>query len=193
MTTLLLGLIVFLGMHSVSIVAPAWRNAMAQRVGVWTWKGLYSAISLVGFVLIVQGWTQARLLPDVLWTPPVWTRHVTMALMLPVWTLLLAAYLPGRIQSTLKHPMLVATKLWALAHLISHGRTHEVVLFGAFLAWAVADRISLKRRPPVVRPQLPGSALNDAIALVGGLAITGWFVVKGHALLIGMPLVHAAG
>jgi uncharacterized membrane protein len=192
MSLFILGLILFLGIHSISIVANPLRNALAARLGEWPWKGLYALISLVGFVLLVQGWAQVRLEPIVLWVPPTWTRHVTMLLMLPVFALLLAAYLPGRIKTATKHPMLIATKLWALSHLISHGQLHEVMLFGAFLAWAVADRISLKRRTPRATPALPGSALNDVIVVVAGLALYVAFVLKGHAWLIGIPLIHHA-
>jgi uncharacterized membrane protein len=186
MLILILGLLVFLGVHCVSVVAPAWRDAMAARLGEWPWKGLYSVVAVLGFVLVVHGWAQARLEPVVLWTPPVWTRHITMLLMLPVFPLLLAAYLPGRIKAAARHPMLVATKLWAVAHLVSNGMAHEVLLFGAFLAWAVADRISLKRRAPRAHPALPATGLNDALVLLGALALYGAFVAKLHAVLFGV-------
>ena len=191
MSTLILGLIVFLGIHSVSIVAPAWRDRMAARLGEWPWKGLYSLIALAGLVLIVQGWSQARLEPIVLWVSPGWMRHLVMTLMLPVFVLLLAAYVPGRIRTLTRHPMLIATKLWALSHLLVNGSVHEVLLFAGFLAWAVADRISLKRRQPRATPALPATALNDVIVVLGGLALYGYFVVRGHAQLIGMPLMLA--
>lgn len=191
MSTLILGLIVFLGIHSVSIVAPAWRDGMAQRLGVWVWKGLYSLVAAVGLVLIVQGWSQARLEPIVLWVSPGWMRHLVMTVMLPVFPLLLAAYLPGRIRAVTRHPMLIATKLWALSHLLVNGSVHEVVLFAGFLAWAVLDRISLKRRQPRATPGLPASGLNDAIVVLGGLALYGYFVARGHAQWIGMPLMPA--
>jgi len=191
MSTLILGLIVFLGIHSVSIVAPAWRDRMAARLGAWPWKGLYSLIALAGLVLIVQGWAQARLEPIVLWVSPSWMRHLVMTLMLPVFVLLLAAYVPGRIRTLTRHPMLIATKLWALSHLLVNGSVHEVLLFAGFLAWAVADRISLKRRQPRATPALPATALNDVIVVLGGLALYGYFVMRGHAQLIGMPLMPA--
>jgi uncharacterized membrane protein len=192
MSTLILGLIIFLGIHSVSILAPGWRDSMVAKLGELPWKGAYTVISILGFVLMVQGFAQARLEPTVLWAPPAWMRHVAFTLMLPVFPLLLAAYLPGRIKTTTKNPMLVATKLWALAHLLSNGMAHEVLLFGALLAWAVADRLSLKRRPVRATPQLPGSALNDVIVVAGGLALYVGFLLKGHAWLIGVPLVGPA-
>ncbi|MGD9842424.1 MAG: NnrU family protein [Steroidobacteraceae bacterium] len=112
MTTLSIGLILFLGIHSVAIVAPNWRDRMAAQLGMG-WRAIYTLISLLGFVLIVRGYATARLTPELLYLPPAWARHVTMTLMLPVFPLLLATYLPGRIKAKLTHPMLVAIKLWA--------------------------------------------------------------------------------
>ncbi len=185
MTLLVLGLVLFLGIHSVAIVAPAWRDAQAAR-NEKAWKGVYALVSLVGFVLLVYGYGLARQSPLVLYTPPAGMRHLVMLLMLPVFPLLLAAYLPGRIKTLTKHPMLLATKLWALSHLLVNGTLADVLLFGGFLAWAVAERISLKRR--VARPVLgaPPSAMNDAIAVVAGLALYGLFVWKAHLWLIGV-------
>lgn len=190
MTLLLVGLLLFLGIHSFSIVAPAARDALAARLGEWPWKGVYSVVALVGFVLLVKGYAAARLDPVVLYDPPTWLRHVALLLLLPVFPLLLAAYLPGRIKSTLQHPMLAATKLWATAHLLANGTLADVLLFGGFLAWAVVDRISLKRRGGTrALPGAPPSKLNDAIAVVAGLALYAWFVVHGHQWLVGVPPV----
>lgn len=189
MTILIFGLILFLGIHSVSIFANGWRDRMAARLGEWPWKGLYSIVAIAGFVLICIGYGEARLTPTVLYTPPAWLRHVAFLLLLPVFPLVLAAYLPGRIQATLKHPMLVATKIWALAHLLVNGMLADVVLFGALLAWAVVDRISLKRRAPRPAPALPRSGWNDAIAVAGGLALYVIFVLWLHRALIGVALV----
>ena len=188
--SLLLGLLLFFGVHSVSIVAPAWRDARVAQLGEGAWKGLYSLISLTGFALLVWGWAGLRAQPVVLWTPPRGLYHLTLLLMLPVFPLLLATYLPGRVQRTTRHPMLAATKLWALAHLLANGTLGDVLLFGSFLAWAVADRISVKRRAPRAIPNAPAGALNDAIAVVGGLALYAFFLLKGHAWLIGVsPMV----
>lgn len=189
MTWLILGLVIFLGIHSVSIVADPWRNRMAQRLGEWPWKALYGVVALVGLVLIIWGYGLARQDPVWLYMPPYWLRHVSFLLLLPVFPLVLAAYFPGRIQAALKHPMLVAVKLWALAHLLVNGTAADVLLFGSFLAWAVADRISLKRREPRPYPALPHSGVNDVIAVVGGLAIYVAFVLWLHLTLIGIPLV----
>jgi len=184
MSLLVLGLILFLGVHSVSIVARPWRDATMARLGEGPWKGLYSLVSLVGFVLIIYGYGLARQSPVVLYTPPMALRHVAMLLMLPVFVLLLAAYLPGRIQRAAKHPMLLATKFWALAHLLANGMLADVLLFGGFLAWAVADRIAVKRRPAKVYAQ--GSTVNDVLAVLGGLVIYGVFVLWAHAWLFGV-------
>lgn len=189
MTLLLWGLVLFLGIHSVSIVAPAARDRWAQAMGPMAWRGLYSVISLVGLVLIIVGYGQSRQAPVLVYAPPPGLRHVAFALMLPVFPMLLAAYLPGRIKSTLKHPMLVAVKTWALAHLLADGMLADVLLFGGFLAWAVFDRISLKRR--VQRPiqTAPASPWNDLIAVVLGLGLYAAMFLWLHRLLIGVPLI----
>ena len=189
MTLLILGLLIFLGVHSVSIVAPGWRDAQAARLGEMGWKGTYTVLAIVGFALLVYGYGQARQAPVVLYTPPAALRHVALLLMLPVFVLLLAAYLPGRIKSAAKHPMLLATKLWATAHLLANGNLADVLLFGGFLAWAVADRISMKRRVARPVPGAPAGRLNDVIAVVGGLALYGLFVKVGHVWLIGVALI----
>ncbi|MDP2075505.1 NnrU family protein, partial [Hydrogenophaga sp.] len=151
---------------------------------------LYSLVSLAGFVLIVVGYSAARETPVLLYTLPNGFRHLAALLMLPVFVLLLATYLPGRIQRTAKHPMLLAVKLWALAHLLANGTLADVLLFGGFLAWAVADRISVKKRAARgltrTAPALPGSKANDAIAVVGGLGLYVLFVVWAHAFLFGV-------
>ncbi|HJV63941.1 MAG TPA: NnrU family protein [Albitalea sp.] len=186
MTWLILGLVLFLGVHSVAIVAPSWRDAQAMRLGELPWKGLYSVASIIGFVLLIVGYGMARQSPLVLYTPPTWMRHVTLLLMLPVFPLLLAAYLPARIQAAVKHPMLAAVKLWAFAHLLANGTLADVLLFGGFLVWAVADRISVKHRPPRAVPGAPRRPANDAIAVVAGLVLYALFVGGLHRWLIGV-------
>ncbi|MDX1754551.1 MAG: NnrU family protein [Marinobacter sp.] len=189
MTILVLGLVLFLGIHSLSIVNEPFRDRMVARLGEWPFKGLYALIALVGLIGIVWGYGLARQEPTLLYVPPTWLSHVAMILLLPVFPLLLAAYLPGGIQRKLKRPMLVAVKLWALAHLLANGMLHDVLLFGGFLAWAVADRISLKRRQPRSLPSLPASSLNDWVAVLVGLAIYGAFITGGHYWLIGVEPV----
>ena len=190
MTYLLVGLAVFLGVHSTAILAPAWRDRMAARLGENAWKALYGVVSIAGFVLLVKGYGLARAEPVPLYQPPVALRHIAVIVMLPVFPLLLSAYLPGRIRSGVKHPMLTATKLWAVAHLLANGMLADVLLFGGFLAWAVADRISLKRRPSRPVRALPEGRFNDLIAVVAGFALYVWFVARGHLHLIGVaPMV----
>lgn len=187
MTQMILGLVLFLGMHSIAIVAPALRDRLAARGGGIPWKVLYAVVSIVGFVLVVRGYAEARLAPELLYAPPTWARHLLATLMLPVFPLLLAAYLPGRIKRIAGgHPMLVATKLWALGHLLGVTTVADAVLFGSILAWAVADFISVRRRPARAIPGAPPSKWNDAIAIVLGLVLYGAFVGHLHLKLIGI-------
>lgn len=189
-TSLVLGLALFLGVHSISIVNLHWRDRMAATLGEWPWKGLYALVSLAGLALLVHGYGVARGQPVWLYVPPAWLRHVALALLLPVFPLLLATYLPGRIRATVKHPSLVALKLWALAHLLVNGTAADVLLFGALLAWAVAERISLQRRPLRAVPQLPPSGWNDAVAVAAGLALYAAFAAWLHPLLIGVVVIR---
>lgn len=186
MLLLLLGLVLFLGVHSLSIVAPVWRDRIVVHWGKLRWQLIYSLLSLAGLLLILKGFALARAMPVVLYVPPHWLSDVARLLMLPVFPLLFAAYLPGRIQRTLKHPMLVAVKCWALAHLLANGMAADLVLFGSFLAWAVIDRISLRRRPLRPAPGLPASAANDVIAVVLGLAVYALVVMWAHQSLFGV-------
>jgi len=186
MALFLIGLVIFLGVHSIAIVAPAWRDARAARHP-GAWKGAYSLASIAGFALLIYGYGLARQSPVVLWTPPAGMRHAVLLLMLPVFPLLLAAYLPGRLQRATKHPMLLAVKVWATAHLLANGTLAAVILFGAFLVWAVLDRIAVKRRAaPRPLPGAPPAAMNDAIAVIGGLALYALFVGWAHRWLIGV-------
>ncbi|MEO7338001.1 MAG: NnrU family protein [Caldimonas sp.] len=182
----LVGLVLFLGIHTVSIVAPRWRGEQVARLGEMPWKGLYAVIAAVGLVLLVYGYGMARQAPLVLYTPPTGLRHVALLLMVPVFPLLVAAYVPGRISAAAKHPMLLATKIWATAHLLANGTLPDVLLFGGFLAWAVADRISLKRRPPERKPGAPARPYNDVIVVVVGLVVYAVFVLRLHQWLFGV-------
>ena len=186
MITLVLGLFVFFAVHSVAIAAPRWRDAMALRLGVPLWQALYSLLSLAGLLLIIHGFSLARLAPVVLYTPGAVLHTIATVLMVPVFTLLLATYLPGRIQSAARHPTLVAVKLWALAHLLANGTAADVLLFGGFLAWAVVDRISYKRRPAkAARGASPGK-WNDVLAVVVGLVLYALTLGWAHQRLFGV-------
>lgn len=186
MITMLLGMLIFFGMHSVSIAAPGFREHRIAAMGAGGWKLLYSLVSLVGFVLMIQGYSALRLEPQLLYVPPVGLRHVAALLMLPVFPLLLATYLPGHVKRIAKHPMLVAVKLWAVSHLLANGMLADVLLFGGFLVWAVLDRISLKRRPAPVAAPPQGRVLNDVIVVVGGLGLYAVFVMGLHLRLFGV-------
>ena len=185
MSVLIIGLALFLGVHSIAIFAPSVRERARSRLGDMPWKGFYSLISLLGFALIIYGFGLARHSPVVLYTPPQWMRHVTALLMLPVFPLLIAAYMPGRIKTAAKHPMLAAVKFWAFAHLLANGMLADVLLFGGFLAWAVMDRISLKKRPQNLRTAPPGR-FNDAIAVIAGLMLYAIFICWAHVRLFGV-------
>lgn len=189
MTTLIVGLILFLGVHSLSIVNEPLRNRLQASLGEGAFKGLYSLASLVGLVLIIWGYGAARLDPTIIYMPPGWLRHLAMLLLIPVFPLLFATYFPGRIKAKLGHPMLVAVKLWALAHLLANGMLHDLLLFGSFLVWAVVDRISLKRRTLRPTAALPASKANDAIAVVGGLVVYVVIVLWAHQWLFGVAPV----
>lgn len=189
MTLFLIGLVGFLGIHSIAIALPGWRERAIARIGAPAWRAAYSVASLAAFVVMIHGYGIARQSPVVVYTPPAGLRHVAMLLMLPVFTMLLSAYLPGRIKARLKHPMLAAVKLWAFAHLLANGTLADLLLFGGFLAWAVADRISVGRRPQAAQRATPRGWLNDAIAVIGGLVLYAVFLLWAHGRWIGVPLL----
>ena len=186
MTILIIGLAVFLGIHSISIATPELRVRAVASMGTSLWRGIYSLVSAAGFALILYGYHIARQEPVVLYVLPTWMRPVTLLLMLPVFPLILAAYLPGRIKRAMKHPMLAAVKVWAFAHLLSSGLLADVLLFGAFLVWAICDRISFKRRPPQAIRTAPQSRFNDLIAVVAGLTLYVAFILWAHVRLFGV-------
>jgi uncharacterized membrane protein len=190
MLLLIAGLILFLGIHSLPMFADK-RAALEEKFGVLGYKGLFAVVSAIGFVMIIYGYGAARAEgPAILYDPPFWLRHVTMLFMIPVFIFLVAAYVPCRIKKALKHPMLVAVKLWAFSHLLTNGDLASVLLFGSFLVWAVADRISLKRRGlggGAVMTKEPGK-FSDIIVILVGLGLYVLFALKLHVLLIGVPV-----
>ncbi len=169
---LILGLAIFIGTHAF-VSLRGHREKLIARIGAGPYKGLFSLVSILGVVLAAYGFALYRrtgLIP--VWSPPDFMRHLAEALMWPAFVLVAAAYIPGTIKKTLKHPMLVGVKLWAFAHLISNGDLGGIVLFGSFLGWAVYDRISLKRRADPGAPPIPvGGWKNDAVAVVVGTLI----------------------
>ena len=188
MIYLVLGLIVFLGVHSVRIVADDWRTTQIARMGEGKWKGIYSLLSLAGFVLMVWGFGQARQTTLVLWSPPQWTHHVAALLTLIAFVLIVAGNLPGtRIKHALGHPMVLGVKVWAFAHLVSNGTLADAVLFGSFLVWAIVDYASSRRRDRAAGTVYPEGALGrDALAILVGVAAWVAFAFWLHGWLIGV-------
>ena len=188
MSYLVLGLVLFLGVHSVRIVADGWRTQMRARMGELPWKGLYSLASILGLALIVWGYGLARQQPVVLWNPPVGMRHAASLLTLIAFVLLAAAYVPrNALKARLHHPMVLGVKVWALAHLLSNGNLADVVLFGAFLLWAVLDfRAARQRDRAQGMVYAPGTAAGTGIAVVVGAAAWAGFAFWAHAWLIGV-------
>jgi uncharacterized membrane protein len=188
MLVLIIGLVVFLASHSVRVFAPDWRASMIARLGEGPWKGLYSLVSLVGLILIIWGFALARQHPVVIWEPPLWTRHVAILLNLIAF-ILLAAYMvpPGRIKARLRHPMLLAVKTWAVAHLLANGTLADIVLFGAILVWAVAD-FAASRRDDRARGTvyIAGPVRNDFIAAAVGIVLWAAIVWRLHEWVIGV-------
>jgi len=188
MGLLIIGLVIFFSVHAVSIVNEPWRNRMVESIGEGPWKGLYALAALTGFVLMVWGYGLDRQQSVVVYVSPYGFRKLTLLLMAPVFPLLLATYFPGRLQTSVRHPMLIATILWALAHLLVNGRLADILLFGSFLVWAVLDLNSMRRRAGRPIPGAPISRFNDVLALVGGLVLYFLFLFRLHALLVGVPL-----
>jgi len=189
MLNLIFGIVLFFGIHSMSLVALPLRDRLAAKSEMG-WKAAYSLISLAGLLLIIVGYSDARLQSAVLYTPPAWLYAAVPILLLPTFVLAVAPYFPGRIKAWTKNPQLIAIKLWAFCHLLVNGTLADVLLFGSFLVWAVAVRISLKRRPGREVPAAPPSRANDFIALVLGLGLYALFAFWLHQKWFGMdPLV----
>jgi uncharacterized membrane protein len=188
MTLLLLGLVLFLGAHSVRIAAEPLRTRLISSLSLNGYKGVYSLLSLAGFVLLIYGYAAARAAPVVLFTPPVWTKHLAALLTIPAFVLLAAAYVPGtRIKARVGHPMVLGVKTWALAHLIANGTLHDVLLFGSFLVWAVLSYIAARKRDRVAGTVYPtGPMSRDIIAVAVGLIAWAAFAFWLHGLLIGV-------
>ncbi|WP_266183707.1 NnrU family protein [Dyella humicola] len=188
MALLILGLVIFLGAHSIRILANDWRSRQIARIGEKRWKGLYALASIVGFVMICWGFGLARHQPVLLYVPPIWLRHLNALFTLLAFILVAAAYVPNNhFKARLGHPMLAGVKTWAFGHLLATGMLHDVVLFGAFLLWAVVDFVSARRRDRLAGVVYPaGTAKSDVITVVAG--IVGWavFAFALHAWLIGV-------
>ena len=188
MAVLILGLVLFLGVHSTRIVADGWRTATIARIGEKPWKALFALASIAGLVLIVWGFSLARRNPVYLWESPIGMRHLAGALLLVAFILLAAAYVPrNSIKAKLHHPMVLSVKVWALAHLLANGNVADVVLFGSFLVWAVFSFRAARRRDRVAGTVYPaGTARGTAITV--GVGIVAWavFAFWAHGLLFGV-------
>jgi uncharacterized membrane protein len=184
------GLAVFLGTHLVTTQRDL-RAALIARYGASAYKLGYSLLSALGLVLIVYGFSQYRATGWIdVWYSPKWMRHVALALMLPATIIFASAYLRGYIWRFMKHPMLAAIKIWALAHLLANGDLGSIILFGSILAWAVFDRITLKRREDAGAPPIPfGGVRNDVLAVVVGLIAYVALVFAFHPAVIGVPVI----
>lgn len=186
MTVLILGLIVLIGIHSLPM-APDLRARLRDPLGDNGYRALVGVVSLAGLALIVWGYGLARETPVVVWSPPLWTYDLTAALVLIAFILVPAAYIPGKIREKVRHPMLAGVKLWAFGHLISNGTLADIVLFGAVLAWAVVDRVSVKRREAAGLLAVTGGPLrNDIATLIVGLVAYAVFALWLHQWLIGV-------
>lgn len=188
MIVLIIGLLLFLGIHSIRIVAEDWRTRQMQRLGAGAWKGIYALASLGGFALIVWGFGLARAHPLMLYAPPVWLQHLNALFTLFAFILIAAAYVPrNHLKARLGHPMLAGVKLWALGHLLAIGYLRDVLLFGSFLAWAIAAFATFRRRDRVAGVSYPAGTLSgDAIAIVIGAAGWALFAFWLHRVLIGV-------
>jgi uncharacterized membrane protein len=188
MTYLLLGLILFLGVHSVRIFADDFRTRTIARIGLNPWKGIYTLLSLAGFALLCYGYGLTRAEGNFLWNPPRWTYHVNALLTLIAFILVAASHVKGnRIKARVGHPMVLGVKVWAFAHLLSNGRAGDVVLFGAFLAWAVVDFIASRKRDRAAGTMYPVlGASRDAIVIVAGVVSYVVFAFWLHFWLIGV-------
>ena len=188
MHTLILGLILFLGVHSLRIISDERRTQLRERLGEKPFKVLYAVLSLVGFVILCVGFAQSKLDPIVIWTPPVWIKHLVSLLVLLACVLVVAAYVPGNhIKARLGHPMYAGVKIWALAHLLANGLLAEIVLFGAFLIWAVLGFRAGRRRDRLAQapaPEANGRATLLAVAL--GVAFFAVFAFYLHQQLFGV-------
>lgn len=187
---MILGLALFLGAHVFTTRREARARAIAA-MGEGGYKGAYALVSAIGLALIVWGFAHYRATEWVqLWTPPKALKHLNVLLMLPAVILVAASYLRGRIYVTLKHPMLAGVKLWAFGHLLANGDLGGIILFGSFLAWAVYDRISLKRRTDAGAPPIPvGGIGNDLIAVAVGVVAYLALAFAFHPVVIGVPVM----
>ena len=192
LAVMILGLVLFLGAHTLP-AQRKWRRRAIAALGEGGYKIAYALVSLLGIALIVWGFGHYRATGWIdIWNPPKALKHITVALMLPAVILVVAAYIRGHIYTALKHPMLAGVKLWAAAHLLANGDLGSIILFGSFLGWAVFDRISLKRRSDAGAPAIPvGGWGNDLIAVAVGILAYLALAFAFHPVVIGVPVIGA--
>jgi len=185
MTWLALGLALFLGIHLTRALAPQWREAQIARLGDKAWKGIYTLVSIVGFGLILWGFSRARLEPIVLWPPIRGMNHLAAALMLVAMVLMAAAYVPrNHFKAKLQHPMTLSVKTWAFAHLIANNTLADVMLFGSFLVWSILVFRAARRRPaPVIKAP---TVVGTLATVVVGFALWAFFAFWAHAAWLGI-------
>ena len=187
------GLVIFLGAH-VFVTRRNERAALVAKIGEWPYRGLFSLVSIIGIGLIAYGFAHYRaagLIPC--GSPPLWTRHIVIALMWPASIMVAAAYIPGNIKRVLKHPLLVAVKTWAFAHLCANGDLGGMILFGSVLAWAVYDRISLKHRTDPGGPPIPDGGSETTSLPSSSAPLSIWrSVLVFHPIVIGLPAFGTA-
>jgi len=188
MTCLIIGLILFLGAHSIRMVADAWRTQAIASWGEKPFKGVYTLIALVGFYAMVTGYAEARLQTVALWTPPIATRHISVLLMLLASVLMAAAYVPrNHLKLRMGHPMVLSVKVWALAHLLANGNLADVVLFGSFLLWSVFNFKAARARDRAAAPvQTNAKTSATLLTLLIGVAMWALFAFYLHAQLVGV-------
>ncbi len=188
MPYLILGLVIFLGAHSVRIAADHWRTRALARLGELRWKGLFSLVSVLGLGLIVWGFGMARMNPVQIWQPPLAMRHLAALLTLGSFILLAAAYVPGNsIKARVHHPMVLGVKVWALAHLLANGNLAHVLLFGSFLLWSIFDFSAARRRDRAGASSYPpGRVGATVVVILAGLAVWLAFAFWLHGMLIGV-------
>lgn len=188
MGLLMLGLVIFLGVHSIRIVADGWRTAMVARLGASTWKGLYAVLSAVGLGLVVWGFSLARKQPVEMWWPPTFMRHVAWLLTLVAFVLLAAAYVPrNAIKARLHHPMVLGVAVWAVAHLLANGNVAHGVLFGSFLLWSVLSFRAARGRDRAAQTVYPaGTVAGTVMTLAVGCVAWALFAFWAHGVLMGI-------
>lgn len=191
MTLMIIGLLIFLGSHSLNIFAPGWRERQIQQRGVIPFKVIYALISVAGLWLAIVGYGEMRMTASPLWNPPVGLRHLVALLMLPSFILLVAAYVPSNhLKARLGHPMLMAVKIWAFAHLLANGRLGDIIFFGAFLAWAVVLYIHLKKQDRARGTVYPaGNMVGTVATVILGTVLYVVFAMYLHIHVAGVPAI----